>query len=92
MSTLEALAGGLPVVGIRESGTAAFVGPRVGKLTSAGDADELAAAIVAVSTWPLPSLRQECHATAADHYSWDQVLDHYMAVYRQTVDRRVRVA
>jgi len=86
MSMLEALACGLPVVGIRESGTAAFVPPELGILARAGDAQDVADAMVKVAAWPLDDLRHACHAFAAEHYSWDFVLDRYFELYRRVID------
>jgi alpha-1,6-mannosyltransferase len=92
MATLEALAAGLPVVGIRESGTATFVPPELGVLTPAGDPDALAAGIRAVSRWPLDDLRARCHDFAADRYSWSRVLDLYFAEYRRMLRERAVAA
>jgi alpha-1,6-mannosyltransferase len=86
MATLEALSSGLPVVGIRESGTAAVVLPEVGLLARAGDPADLAEAIAEVATWPLDRLRNECHDFAARTYSWDAVFGQYFSLYRELVD------
>jgi alpha-1,6-mannosyltransferase len=86
MATLEALSCGLPVVGIRDSGTATFVPPALGVLVGAGDSEEFAKALSAVATWPLEDLRHVCHAFAAARYSWDAVLDQYFKVYRRVID------
>jgi alpha-1,6-mannosyltransferase len=83
MSTLEALCSGLPVVGIRESGTATIVPPHAGVLSRAGDDKDLAAAIRAVAAWPAETTRAGCHAFAADQFSWDAVFDQYVEMYRE---------
>jgi alpha-1,6-mannosyltransferase len=86
MATLEAISCGLPVVGIRNSGTATFVPSEIGVLAREGDAEDFAKAISTVATWPLDDLRHVCHAFAAEHYSWDFVLDQYFKVYRRVID------
>ena len=82
MATLEALASGLPVVGIRDSGTATIVPRDLGILTPAGDAGALAAAITTAAAWPRDAMREACRAFAAKSYAWDNVLDRYFALYR----------
>jgi alpha-1,6-mannosyltransferase len=86
MATLEAISCGLPVVGIRQSGTARLVPPEIGLLAPAGDAQEFATAISTVAAWPLDDLRPTCHSFAAERYSWDSVLDRYFNLYRQVID------
>lgn len=83
MSTLEALASGLPVVGIRDSGTSTFVPGELGMLAQAGDAADVARAIGIVATWPLSALRAACHTFARTDYSWNAVFDRYFELYRQ---------
>ena len=92
MATLEAVASGLPVVGIHESGTAALVPDGFGILARAGDAEGLAAAMATVATWPLDDRRAVHHAFAAERYSWDSVLDQYFEVYRRVLDEAARAA
>lgn len=82
MATLEALSSGLPVVGIRESGTATVVPSDLGILTPAGDPSALAAAIAQVAAWPREAMRDASHAFAVKSYSWDRVFDRYFDVYR----------
>ncbi len=86
MATLEALACGLPVVGIQGSGTGTFVPPEFGVLAREGDPADFARAIAVVAGWPLDELRSTCHAFAADRYSWDAVLAQYFEVYRRLID------
>ncbi len=92
MATLEAVASGLPVVGIHESGPAALVRDGFGILARAGDAEGLAAAMATVATWPLDNRRAVHHAFAAERYSWDSVLDQYFEVYRRVLDEAARAA
>ena len=86
MSTLEALACGVPVVGIRGSGSAALVTPEIGRLVGAGDDGELAEAIADLATWPADRTRDACGAFAR-RFSTDNVFDEYFGIYRELIDR-----
>lgn len=86
MAAIEAVSCGLPVVGIRGSGTATFVPPAIGALAEAGDARDFADAIAQVAAWPIDEGRTARHAFAAASYSWDLVLDQYFAVYRRAIE------
>ena len=85
MAAIEAVAAGLPVVGIRGSGTETFVPPEIGVLASAGDAQGFADAIATVAGWPLDTSREARHAFAAERYSWDLVIEQYLEVYRRAI-------
>jgi alpha-1,6-mannosyltransferase len=85
MATLEALASGLPVVGIQGSGTAAMVPAWGGLLARPGDPGDMAAQIAAVATGKLEDLRHARHAYAASRYSWDRVFDEYLSIYRTAI-------
>jgi alpha-1,6-mannosyltransferase len=85
MAAIEAVAAGLPVVGIRGSGTETFVPPEIGVLATAGDAQEFADAIATVAAWPLDQSRGARHAFAAERYSWDLVIEQYLEVYRRAL-------
>lgn len=82
MSTLEALCSGLPIVGIRDSGTASVVPRHLGVMSPAGDADAMAAAIRQAARRSGHATRRACHRFAAAHYAWDRVLEQYVSVYR----------
>ena len=86
IATLEAIACGLPVVGIQDSGTAALVPPRIGKMARAGDAVDLAATIAAVAAWSPDSTRAIGHAFAAETFARDIVFDQYFSLYRDLID------
>jgi alpha-1,6-mannosyltransferase len=88
MATLEALSSGVPVVGIRESGTATVVPSELGMLTHAGDAAGLADAIAQMAAWEREPMRQACHAFAAKSYAWEHVFDRYFVLYRELVAAR----
>jgi alpha-1,6-mannosyltransferase len=83
MATLEALACGLPVVGIRSSGSESIVPAEVGLLAVAGQAADLAGKIEEVAAWPY-GRRAACRAFA-EGYSWDSVFSEYFGIYRQLI-------
>ncbi len=85
MSTLEAMASGLPVVGIAQSGTATFVPAYAGVMARAGDAADLADAIRTVAAWDPDATRLACHRFAAARFSWSRVFDEYFAAYRELI-------
>ena len=85
MSTVEALACGLPVVGIEKSGTGTIVTPRVGALARAGDLQDIAAKISAVANWPRDEVRPACRSLASTNYSWTKIFDCYFSLYRRLI-------
>jgi alpha-1,6-mannosyltransferase len=85
MSTVEALACGLPVVGIEESGTGTIVTPGVGALARAGDPQDLAAKISAVASWTDDKVRAACRSRASTSYSWNEIFDRYFSLYRRLI-------
>ena len=85
MSTLEAMASGLPVAGIESSGTASVVPPHAGVMVTPGNAAELAAAIRTVTTWDPETTREACHRFAAAGFAWDRVFDRYFDTYRELI-------
>lgn len=90
MSTLEAMASGLPVAGIESSGTASVVPPHAGVMARPGDAADLAAGIRTVTAWDPDATREACHRFAATRFAWDQVFDRYFAMYRELIASAAR--
>jgi alpha-1,6-mannosyltransferase len=85
MSAVEALACGVPVVGIEGSGTATLVTTGVGALAQAGNADDLADKILTVANWPdFKCVRARCRS-ASERYSWDQVFEGYFRAYSRLI-------
>lgn len=85
MSTLEAMASGLPVAGIESSGTASVVPPHAGVMATPGHAEDLAAAIRRVAAWDAETTRAACHHFAASRFGWDHVLDRYFDTYHELI-------
>jgi alpha-1,6-mannosyltransferase len=90
MATLEAISCGLPVVGIRDSGTATLVPPQIGRLVRAGDAADMAGSISTIAAWCLDRTREVCHAFASERFSRDVVFDQYFGIYRDLIDAASR--
>lgn len=85
MSTLEAMACGLPVVGIDGSGTATVVPRPGGRMVRAGDAGGLADAILETAEWDPEPTRDMLHRFAAARFSWTRIFDEYVATYRELI-------
>ena len=88
MATIEALACGLPVVGVAAGGTRTLITSEVGKLARPGDPADLAGKILSVASWDYRSLSERCHSFAATHYSWEKVLVRYFEVYKRLIDEK----
>ena len=82
MATLEALACGLPVVGIAEGGSETLVTPQVGALARPGDAQDLAAKISIVASWNRDAIRKHCHSFVSARFSWEKVFVRYFEIYQ----------
>ncbi len=88
MATLEALASGLPVVGIAEGASRDLIKPEIGALACPGDGQDLADKISTVASWNLDPIRERCQAYAATRYSWEKVLARYFEIYRNLISER----
>lgn len=78
---LEALACGLPVVGVRSGGVAETVDSEVGELAEASEPGALAEAIDALFARDLTEVSRRARARAVARHSWDAVFESLMAVY-----------
>lgn len=78
---LEALACGLPVVGVESGGVAETVDAEVGQLAQTSDPAALAEAIDALFGRDLEELSRRARARAVARHSWDAVFENLMAVY-----------
>jgi alpha-1,6-mannosyltransferase len=88
MATMEALASGLPVVGIAEGASRDLITPEIGALGRPGDGQDLANKISAVAQWNLELVRERCQAYAATRYSWESVFARYFEIYRNLISDR----
>lgn len=80
---VEALASGLPVVGVAQGGVAELVGPEVGMLAPRATAASLAEAIEALASKDLALLGARAREQAVRCYSWDPVMRSLLSHYRQ---------
>jgi glycosyltransferase involved in cell wall biosynthesis len=60
-------------------------------MTEPGDADAMAVAIRAIADGTAQDTRRACHQFAASRFSWDRVLDEYVAIYRSLTPSPVEV-
>jgi alpha-1,6-mannosyltransferase len=88
MATIEALACGLPVVGVAAGGSRALITPEVGALARPGDPEDLAAKILSVANRDSHSLSDRCHSFVATDYSWEKVLVRYFEIYKRLIDEK----
>lgn len=78
---LEAMACGLPVVGVRSGGVAETVDSEVGELAEASEPAALAEAVDALFRRDLGDLSRRARARAVARHSWPAVFENLMAVY-----------
>jgi alpha-1,6-mannosyltransferase len=80
---LEAMACGLPVVGVAGGGVAELVGERHGVLVRPGSAAALAEGIEALYALSPEALGARARETVERRYSWDCVMHSLLGLYRQ---------
>jgi alpha-1,6-mannosyltransferase len=80
---LEAMACGLPVVGVAAGGVAELVGEQHGVLVRPGSAAALAEGIEAVYALRPAALGARARAKVERRYSWDCIMQSLLARYRQ---------
>lgn len=78
---LEAMACGLPVVGVAAGGVAESVDEEVGQLAYASEPAAFAEAIEALFTRDLAVVSAAARRRAAERHGWDAVFDQLCAIY-----------
>lgn len=78
---LEAMACGLPVVGVSSGGVAETVDESVGRLASSADPGDFAEAVRALFELDLPVLGQAARRKAMDRFAWDRVFEDIARLY-----------
>jgi len=78
---LEAMACGLPIVGVASGGVGETVDADVGELAERSNPAELAAAIEALFARDHAALRREARRRACERYGWDAVFTRLAALY-----------
>jgi alpha-1,6-mannosyltransferase len=78
---LEALACGVPVVGVRAGGVAETVDESVGELAESADSNDFAAAVEALFARDQKALAEAARARAVARFAWDRVFTDLCALY-----------
>jgi alpha-1,6-mannosyltransferase len=82
---LEAMACGIPVVGVAEGGVAELVGDRYGVLARPGSSSSFAEAIESLYEREPRVLGARAREAVIKNYGWDEVMRSILAVYRHRV-------
>jgi len=90
--TLEAMACGLPVVGVRAGGLAETVDEAVGQLADRSAAEPFAEAIEALFTRDVVALGREARGRAVSRHGWDRVFERLTGVYAELTGDRAFVS
>lgn len=85
---LEAMACGLPIVGVDHGGVGETVDPAVGVLVQASTPADLAAGIEALFAQDLEALGSAARARALARHGWDRTFDTLTRLYAQLSGRR----
>ena len=78
---LEALACGVPVVGVNAGGVAETVDSSVGQLSVSADPDDYAQAIEALFERDVPALGQAARAHTVEKFAWNRVFEDLCMIY-----------
>lgn len=86
LATVEAMASGLPVVGVNSGGTADLLGGAPwARLYHPGDSADLSRAVQDVLAQDLRALGRQARETARTRFSWEQTFSSLFALYRDLV-------
>lgn len=85
---LEAMACGVPVLGVAQGGVAELVDDRCGLLVERGDADALAAGIEHLFLSDLPLLGRQARIKAVNEHDWSCVLPRLVNHYQRLAGTR----
>lgn len=83
LAALEALACGLPIVGVASGGVAEIVDESIGQLAPLPTAESLAEAIEALCGRDLALLSQAARARAVERHGWDRTFERLAALYAE---------
>ncbi|MFP7753062.1 glycosyltransferase family 4 protein [Thermodesulfobacteriota bacterium B35] len=79
---LEAMASGIPVVGVRAGAVAELVVPGTGLLAEPNSADSLAETVRRLFAGNYTAMGQRARKHVTDNYTWDRVLNRLLGHYR----------
>ena len=85
---VEAMACGLPVIGVRAGALPELIDDQVGALADAGDADSLCAAIEKVYAGDVAKLRRQARLRVERRYAWSSVFDLQLDRYARLLRTR----
>ncbi len=85
---LEAMACGVPVLGVAQGGVGELVDDRCGLLVERGDADSLSAGIEALCRADLPTLGMQARIKAEREHDWRCVMPQLVLQYQQLAGAR----
>lgn len=85
---VEAMACGLPVIGVRAGALPELIDGQVGALAEAGDADSLCAAIEQVYGGDIERLRRQARLRVERRYAWSSVFDLQLDRYARLLRTR----
>jgi alpha-1,6-mannosyltransferase len=83
---LEAMACGVPVVGVDAGGVAETVDAEVGRLARSADVVDFAEAVDALFEGDLTALGQAARRRAIERFAWDRVFEDIGALYAELTD------
>jgi len=90
LTAIEALASGLPVVGVRQGGIQSVVTDAVGALAAPQDPAALAEAVEGVRRRGPQALRAAARQRAVEHFSWETTFRRTFELYRLLLAARRR--
>lgn len=85
---VEAMACGLPVIGVRAGALPELIDDQVGALAEAGDADSLSAAIEKVYASDIAKLKRQARLRVERRYAWSSVFDLQLDRYARLLRTR----
>ncbi len=85
---LEAMASGIPVVGVNAGAVAELVVPGTGLLAEPHSADSLAETVRNLFADDYTAMGRKARQHVTDNYTWDQVLSRLLAHYRELTGTR----
>ena len=86
LSTLEAMACGLPVAAVRAGGTPELIPAELGEVAEPGSTVDLANAIDALRNRLTPELRRACRQYVSGKYLWSGFYDSLIKLYTRLVE------
>jgi alpha-1,6-mannosyltransferase len=90
LSPLEALASGLPVVGVSGGAVSELLSPQISEVAASSSPESLANAIVSISRRLTPELRLLCRKQVKQKFSWSRTFDAIFSLYGKLIENRTQ--